>query len=93
MDVRDAMAALLRSWGHTVRAACDACTLLADSPGAPFKPDLLITDLHLVGTNGLEAIASVREALHAPDLPALLVTGDLDTALTAQAAMARAYLG
>lgn len=92
VDVRDAMAALLRSWGYTVRAASDAGSLLAESPAGPFKPDLLITDLHLVGSNGLDAIATVREALHAPDLPALLVTGDLDTALTAKAAIARAYL-
>ncbi|MBL8278592.1 MAG: response regulator [Pelomonas sp.] len=92
VDVRDAMAALLRSWGYTVRAASDAGSLLAESPAGPFTPDLLITDLHLVGSNGLDAIATVREALHAPDLPALLVTGDLDTALTAKAAIARAYL-
>lgn len=92
MDVREAVTALLLAWGYTVRAAGNVPALLAESPGVPFKPDLLITDLHLVGTTGLEAIAALREALQEPDLPALLITGDLDPAITSQAALARAYL-
>lgn len=92
VDVRDAMAALLRLWGYTVRAASSVPALLAEAPDHPFTPDLLITDLHLAGASGLEAIAQLRAVLHAPDLPALLVTGDLDTAITTQAAIAQAYI-
>ncbi|MEJ1938699.1 hypothetical protein WDZ92_51545, partial [Nostoc sp. NIES-2111] len=51
-----------------------------------------ITDLHLGATNGLDDLAQRRQALQSPDLPALLVTGDLDRSVTARAAEARVHV-
>ncbi|RTL43939.1 MAG: response regulator [Burkholderiales bacterium] len=91
-DVREAMVSLLQSWGHTVMAGSDARALLAAS-AAPYRaPDLVITDLHLDGTDGLAEVKYLREVLQAPGLPALLVTGDLDHAVTRQAAQAQVYV-
>lgn len=89
-DVRGAMAAVMRRWGYTVLDACDAPALLADlgANRSDLKPALLITDLHLGARNGLDDVALLREALQLPELPALLVTGDMDATVAAQAAQA-----
>ena len=91
-DVREAMTALLRSWGYAVIAGARAGVLLGALGEATATPDLVISDLHLDGTDGLAEIAQLREVLQAPLLPALLVTGDLDDAVTAQAAQAQIYV-
>ena len=92
VDVREAMTALLRRWGHTVHAGPDAAAVLAPLRGGHLMPDLVITDLHLDGGDGLTEVAALRDALQAPALPALLVTGDLDAAIASQAAQARVYV-
>ena len=89
-DLRDALASLLQRWHYTVCAGTDAASVLAKLPAGHAPPDLVITDLHLGATNGLMEVARLREALNAPDLPALMVTGDLDAAVASQAAQARA---
>lgn len=91
-DVRDAMAALLRRWGHTVFAGGGADAVLTELSQAQARPALVITDLHLGATNGLAEVARLRDALQAPELPALLVTGDLDAGVASQAAQARVYV-
>jgi signal transduction histidine kinase/CheY-like chemotaxis protein len=91
-DVRDAMVALLTSWGYAVRAGSHAAALLAPAGTQTAALDLVITDLHLDQTDGLTEVARLREGLNQPALPALLVTGDLDGALTGQAALAGVYV-
>jgi CheY-like chemotaxis protein len=92
VDVRDAMASLLRSWGHAVFAGGNADAVHALAAGQPAPPELVITDLHLDNTDGLVEVARLRRLLDAPGLPALLVTGDLDGAITRQAAQAGVYV-
>jgi signal transduction histidine kinase/CheY-like chemotaxis protein len=92
VDVRDAMAALLTSWGYRVCAGADAPTVMAHAAEQAVQPQLIITDLHLDNTDGLTEVARLREGLGMPSLPALLVTGDLDGAITGQAALAGVYV-
>ena len=91
-DVREAMVELLKSWGYTVRAASDAHGLLTLLQESQLQPDLIITDMHLGGHNGLDEVAQLRQALQAPALPALLVTGDVDAAIATQAAQAQVFV-
>ncbi|RTL44313.1 MAG: hybrid sensor histidine kinase/response regulator [Burkholderiales bacterium] len=91
-DVRDAMAALLRRWHYTVFAAADAQAVLTQLAPSQARPALVITDLHLGATDGLAEVAQLRAALQAPELPALLVTGDLDAAVASQAAQAHVFV-
>ena len=91
-DVRDAMVALLQRWGYRVVPGPDADALLTQLAEQRTVPDLVITDLHLQGTNGLEAVDRVRAALQTPAMPALLVTGDLDDTVTRQAAQAQVFV-
>ena len=91
-DVRDAMVTLLQSWGYTVWAGADAQEILAIAAEQQTTPELVITDLHLDQTDGLAEVQRLREALQAPTLPALLVTGDLDGTVTGQAALAAVYV-
>lgn len=92
VDVRDATAALLHRWGYTVCAGAHADALFAPESTPCKRLDLVITDLHLDQTDGLREIARLRERLQAPALPALLVTGDLDRAITEQAALAGVHV-
>ena len=92
VDVRDAMTALLAPWGYRVVAGADASSLLATRGEQALVPALVITDLHLDGSNGLTEVERLRQALQAPTLPALLVTGDLDETVTRQAAQARVFV-
>ncbi len=41
-----------------------------------WKPDLLVIDLHLPDTTGYDLLPALRQALHAPALPAFLCTAD-----------------
>ena len=91
-DVREAMAAFLQRQGYTVVAGADASAVLTQQQGLHAAPGLVITDLHLQGSNGLVEVARLREALQAPQLPALLVTGDMDAAIAAEAAQAQVCL-
>ena len=73
--VRDATRMLLKVEGYEVTAVASLAQALKEtSPAA--RPDLLVTDYHLAnGETGIETIAALREALHAP-LKAVLITGD-----------------
>jgi len=73
--VRDSTGGLLRSWG------CNVVTAQSDQDALAIidahKPDLIISDFHLQnGRTGIEAIARIRNAL-GPEIPALLITGDV----------------
>ena len=91
-DVCEAMAALLRRWGYVVPLGSDAQTVLAEITAQQHHPGLIITDLHLHNSDGLQEVNHLREALRDPELPALLVTGDMDTAISPLAADAGVHV-
>ena len=91
-DVREAMAALLAHWGYTVKTGTNSQSVHQQLREAQLTPDLIVTDLHLGSTDGLTEVTQLRQQLHAHDLPALLVTGDLDATIATQAAQTRVYL-
>lgn len=73
--VRDALAGLLADWGMDVRVAADAGqadALLTNG----VRPDVLLCDLRLRGTEDGIALLDRLRASHGRDLPAVLVTGD-----------------
>jgi signal transduction histidine kinase/CheY-like chemotaxis protein len=73
--VRDATAALLRTWGCEVWAADSAATLLRQLVAAPATPQRLICDWRLDEGDGLKAIAALRT--HCGErLPALLLSAE-----------------
>jgi CheY-like chemotaxis protein len=73
--VLEAMAGLLRHWGFFVVTAesCDAA--LARLAEQNKRPDLIISDYHLAGEFGIEAIERMRHVFGAP-VPAFLISGD-----------------
>jgi signal transduction histidine kinase/CheY-like chemotaxis protein len=73
--VLEAMAGLLRHWGFFVVTAesCDAA--LARLAEQNKRPDLIISDYHLAGEFGIEAIERMRRVFGAP-VPAFLISGD-----------------
>jgi len=76
--VLEATGGLLRSWGCQVVAAesyGEAITRLAEIRR---RPDLIVCDYRLShGTNGIDAIESLRDAF---EIPALLISGDASLA-------------
>jgi hypothetical protein len=70
----DASTLLLRSVGARVHSAEDGVEALAQVEGG-VRPDILICDYHLVGSNGVEVIRHVREAM-AGNVPSIILTGD-----------------
>lgn len=79
--VREGTREQLITWGfdcYAVASADDALNLIAD-----VKPDAIISDYRLPGRYiGVELVARIRELLDTPDLPALLITGDIASART-----------
>ena len=72
-DIRDILSGALEMAGYRVSQADSAAAakrLVADGP-----PDLIITDLQLENSDGLELIAEIK--LQHPQLPTLLLTGVL----------------
>ncbi len=58
-DIRDVLQTILEEGGHEVRLAAEgseALRLHAQSPA-----DVVITDLHMPGMNGLETVRALRE--------------------------------
>jgi two-component system, sensor histidine kinase len=50
---------------------------------ADVRPHAIVSDYRLPGSyTGAELVARIRELLQAPDLPALLITGDIASART-----------
>lgn len=63
---------MLEKSGHTVEVAPDGEQGLAAVLADP--PDILLTDMHMPGLDGLELTKKVRELL--PDVPVVLMTAD-----------------
>jgi two-component system, sensor histidine kinase len=88
-DSRTAMLGLLQVWGCAAHGAADGPAALA-CVAAGFRPDAVLADLRLAGgASGVAAIEALRAAL-SPDLPALVVTGDVGSE-SARAAQAQGY--
>jgi signal transduction histidine kinase len=73
---REALCALLQSWGHEVLAAEDLAGLL-ELQASSGPPDALVADYRLQrGRTGLQAVQQLRG--DAPALPALVITAESD---------------
>ncbi|MDR7333071.1 ATP-binding protein [Roseateles asaccharophilus] len=75
-DSRAALLGLLHGWGCDARAAGNVAGT-RERLAEGFRPDAVLADLRLAGgASGIDAVAAVRAAL-APQLPALVMTGDV----------------
>jgi signal transduction histidine kinase/CheY-like chemotaxis protein len=84
-DSRTALLALLRGWGCDARAAEDV-TGTRERLAEGFRPDAVLADLRLAGgASGIDAVSAVRATL-APQLPALVMTGDIGSERARRAA-------
>jgi CheY-like chemotaxis protein len=84
--VVDSMSGLLRSWGCEVSTASSSTAALNALDQAKRKPDLIISDYHLVdGETGIAVIERLRRAGNV-SIPALLITGDVSVERKQQAA-------
>ncbi len=77
-----AMCELLEAWGHSPTAIATTAELanvqLTDS-----WPDAIMSDLHLDGFfDGFDLIRQIRATSGRADLPALLITGDVDPSIS-----------
>lgn len=78
-DVRDLLHQLLQDEGHQVSLAPTGQGALDKVADLSFRPDLMIADFNLPGgITGLQVAARLRANL--PDVPAIIVTGDISTA-------------
>ena len=77
----DIIAMVLRREGHEVTACTDAEEALAMLGEEPF--DLMITDLRMPGSDGLEVLKRARAA-H-PELPVILMTAHASVATAIEA--------
>lgn len=79
IDSRDALVALLRTWGCEVQAAPDLAAAI-EHIGAGFTPEAAVVDLRLPGgASGLDAVRTLRERFGVL-WPAVIVTGDASQA-------------
>jgi len=79
---RKAMADLIARWGHNVFEASRLDEGIEAVENSDFKPDVLITDIQK--TNSLDIFQSVQKLQDrlGRDVPAILVTGDTDKAIS-----------
>ncbi|SFN60573.1 hybrid sensor histidine kinase/response regulator [Marinobacter pelagius] len=72
LNVLNAMETLLRRWSFNVTAASSLPEALRKTHG---RPDLVLSDFSLEGSqNGVEVIGSLRKR-YGPDLPGIIITG------------------
>jgi two-component system response regulator HydG len=81
LGILDSLGILFKGEGYVVIAAkggAEALDILSET-----KPDLVVTDIRMPGTSGLEVLAKVREI--DPELPVILMTAQasLQSAVTA----------
>jgi Na+/proline symporter/signal transduction histidine kinase/ActR/RegA family two-component response regulator len=89
--ILDGMEALLGGWGCRVLKAADVSEALAAMGANSGEPDGLLVDYHLDGSNGVAAIAELRQRLsrHAP---AILITADRSASVRDEARAAGIHL-
>ncbi len=72
---------------QTAGTGAEALELVAD-----WTPELLVIDLYLPDTDGMALLPALRQALAAPDLPAILCTAD-ETRQVGEQAVLAGYTG
>ena len=77
----------LRRMGHEVHAVVDANRIVADVDRC--APDVVLLDLHLPGTGGMDALAKI--AAHDAMLPVVVCTGHGTVAMAVQAMQCGAF--
>jgi DNA-binding NtrC family response regulator len=89
-NARTALAELLRDEGYSVETAADGFKALPKLED--FAPDLLLTDLHMPGMNGLELMRRARDV--DPEMITVVMTahGAVDSAVAAMRQGAAEYL-
>lgn len=80
-ELRDLMVAVMAREGHEIEAVGDGAAALAHLRAAHPAFDLLITDHHMPGTNGLELVRQARALDHPPLI--VVFSSDLSPALQA----------
>jgi DNA-binding NtrC family response regulator len=90
LNIRGALAKILERVGHTVSAAESGDAALGSLHEAPF--DLIITDLKMVGTSGLEVLRAAKQ--YQPEAEVIMLTayGTVESAVDAMKAGAYDYL-
>jgi len=90
LNIRGALAKILEKAGHTVSAAESGDAALGSLHEAPF--DLIITDLKMVGTSGLEVLRAAKQ--YQPEAEVIMLTayGTVESAVDAMKAGAYDYL-
>jgi signal transduction histidine kinase/CheY-like chemotaxis protein len=78
-EVRDSLVAVLERWGHRALSGVDAEAVLRQWQGAGRPPvHGVLSDLRLRGQlDGRTVVATLRQVLGQPRLPALILTGDV----------------
>ncbi|MEA3132172.1 MAG: hypothetical protein QOG17_18 [Gammaproteobacteria bacterium] len=84
--MREALADWLQAAGYGVRTAADGDAGLAAVKLAP--PALVVTDIHMPGTNGATVISELKQ--HHPQIPVIAISGLFNSGhrLDAEAALA-----
>lgn len=86
--VRWALENILASWGCRTVSADSSQELVAQLRRSGTTPQLLISDLHLRATEtGLDVIRALRENYQDPEIPAVILTGDVLAELKPDAAL------
>lgn len=80
-EQREALIAVLRSWGHEVCGAADGLAALEAMEG--FTPSIIITDLKMPRMDGFELLRQLRTSTTFPPTIVLTAFGSLDMALSA----------
>jgi len=90
-STREILTALFESGGHEVRAAVDgqgALAMLDAEPGI----ELVLSDVHMVGMDGLTLLESIRERHPATPVVLMSAYASVDTAIAAIKAGAHDFL-
>ncbi|MCW2285881.1 signal transduction histidine kinase/CheY-like chemotaxis protein [Rhodoblastus acidophilus] len=75
-SIRDAMGALLTSWGYSVIVGGSGDEIIAQFSTCPLRPDLIISDYRLRNDEtGIDVVARLHSEFN-ESIPAMLITGD-----------------
>ncbi len=88
--LREVLSVRIRDWGHNVRTAADigeAHRLISES-----KPDIILSDVILPGTSGVEFLKQVRTTDQKTPIILITAHGNIDAAVEAMKAGASDFL-